>query len=383
MADSMFNIYKTLAEENAAPRQAAIDYSKIPEGRVAQAVLGQATGLLAGKAMEAAGFQTPQQMQAQAMKEVQALHPDPKTYQDFVALANEFKNRGMMDHWKQVMGVADDMKTDTTTRGKDIQKHAEILGCDWDDPTVDDEGLTCKQRALAHYRETVRAGVGERFEGKYAEETAEDIVDKNTALVANADLAVQNILKTDEVLDLLDKDELHTGIFAEFQTNISRILSAAGSDISSGYASRTQLLEALLGSDVFPMIKQLGIGARGLDTVPEREFLLKVMVGEKKMEADTIRQMTEIRQRISERIIEKYNDRIKKGGFNLYKKFTGEAVEPIDLKSIREEHRAKARGFKHPKGAVSGTDKRTGKRIWRYPDGTFHDDKGALVTNGE
>ena len=40
-------------------------------------------------------------------------------------------------------------------------------------------------------------------------------------------------------------------------------------------ATNTQLLEALLGSDVFGMIAILGIGARGIDTPAERDFLIK------------------------------------------------------------------------------------------------------------
>jgi len=43
--------------------------------------------------------------------------------------------------------------------------------------------------------------------------------------------------------------------------------------------SDTEYLDAMLGSDVFPMIKQLAIEADGLDTPAEREFLRKVMSG--------------------------------------------------------------------------------------------------------
>ena len=109
MADSMFNIYNKLKEETAAPRQVAMDYSKIPEGRVAAAVMAQTAGMLGGQVMEAAGYQNATQMQAQAMNEVKALYPNPKTRQEFIGMANEFKNRGMMDLWEKVMDQVDNM----------------------------------------------------------------------------------------------------------------------------------------------------------------------------------------------------------------------------------------------------------------------------------
>ncbi len=113
MAESMFNIYKSLAEESDAPRQAALDYSKIREGGVAAAVMAQSAGMLGGQAMEAMGYQTAPQMQAQAMEEIKALYPNPTTRQDFIGMANEFKNRGMMDMWEKVMGVVDDLAGST------------------------------------------------------------------------------------------------------------------------------------------------------------------------------------------------------------------------------------------------------------------------------
>ena len=116
MAESMFNIYKSLAEENDAPRQAALDYSKIREGGVAAAVMAQSAGMLGGQAMEAMGYQTAPQMQAQAMEEIKALYPNPTTRQDFIGMANEFKNRGMMDMWEKVMGVVDDLEGDFTLK---------------------------------------------------------------------------------------------------------------------------------------------------------------------------------------------------------------------------------------------------------------------------
>ena len=61
---------------------------------------------------------------------------------------------------------------------------------------------------------------------------------------------------------------------------------------------------------VFPMIKALGIGARGMDTPAEREFLRQVMTGTISMNKATLIKMTKLRRDISERVVKKYNKRL-------------------------------------------------------------------------
>ena len=90
-----------------------------------------------------------------------------------------------------------------------------------------------------------------------------------------------------------------------------------------------QVVEAMLGSDVFPMIKSLGIGARGLDTPAEREFLMKVMTGSIALEKDALIRMTEIRRNIAKRAIEKYNARVKSGQMDRF--FTSYGVPKAEI----------------------------------------------------
>jgi len=159
MAESMFNIYKSLAEESDAPRQAALDYSKIREGGVAAAVMAQSAGMLGGQAMEAMGYQTAPQMQAQAMAEIKALYPNPTTRQDYIGMANEFKNRGMMDMWEKVMGVVDDLEGSTDmkkwmfdTKGhkKAIKDYAISLGKPLTDSQLDNLVSVTKSKTSLH-----------------------------------------------------------------------------------------------------------------------------------------------------------------------------------------------------------------------------------------
>ena len=367
------DIYDVIAEEKRKQSSFGTEYASIPRGRVAGAVLGDLGGMLAGQVAESAGYMTPgQQRQANIMK-VREQFPNPQTDAEFRSLGNALNAIGETDMAEQAFDqIKDTSKTDSrSTMQKNIEYFAGINNC-----VPGTEGYSaCMQKSIKDAQEFKRAGAEEKYKGALATKTAEDVVEKNSALITNAGNAVDALIKTNEVISLLDKGELHTGMFADFKTNISRILSVAGSDVSSGYASRTQLLEALLGSDVFPMIKQLGIGARGLDTPAEREFLLKVMTGDIKMEADTIRKMTEIRQRISKKIIEKYNNKVEKGGFDYYTELTGEDVPLINIDAYTKKSVI-------PKGSQRGTLS-DGTIVWRYPDGTFHKEDGSLVQNIE
>jgi len=363
MATSMFtNPYDAAIAQRDASQKRATQAGAVPwyrQGAVSGSLIGQDLGRNLGGML---GMQTPEQAKQNKIEEIMGQYGEgAKSYEQLLEIADSFRDANMLDLWKETMDMADNLTSDDTTRGKDIQKHADIIGCDWNDLTPDDNGLTCKQKALASYKETVRAGAAERGEVKFAEEAMKDLVEKNSALITNAASAVATIDKTNRVLDLLEKGELHTGMFAEFKTNISRVLAMAGSDVSSGYASRTQLLEALLGSDVFPMIKQLGIGARGLDTPAEREFLLKVMTGEKSMDATAIKELTLIRQRISEKIVEKYNAKVKKGGFDKYTEYTGEEVPFINLEGFKKTKVPKSAIEVWKDGKLYMFDKETGK----------------------
>tara|TARA_R110001606_G_C14989362_1_gene605564 strand:- start:209 stop:598 length:390 start_codon:yes stop_codon:yes gene_type:complete len=74
----------------------------------------------------------------------------------------------------------------------------------------------------------------------------------------------------------------------------------------------------MTGSDVFPMISSLGIGARGLDTPAERDFLISVMTGLPNMTLDTLKYMTKFRLQMYIDGMEKYNEKFDSGYFDLH-----------------------------------------------------------------
>jgi hypothetical protein len=97
------------------------------------------------------------------------------------------------------------------------------------------------------------------------------------------------------------------------------------------------------------------------------------MTGEITMEADAIRKLTKIRQKISKKIIERFNDKVDKGGFDRYTKYTGNKVNKINLKDFEKS--------KRPDGSTRGT-LADGTVVWKYPDGSFHTPDGTPFDMG-
>jgi hypothetical protein len=83
------------------------------------------------------------------------------------------------------------------------------------------------------------------------------------------------------------------------------------------------LLNSLLGADVFPQIGALGIGAKGLDTPAEREFLRQVMTGTINMNKDTLIRMTNLRKKYEEKSLTDYNKAVEEGQLDDLFQFSG------------------------------------------------------------
>lgn len=126
--------------------------------------------------------------------------------------------------------------------------------------------------------------------------------------------AVTGLGKDYEVLRLLSEGKPTTGITAELETNIDRLVSTfAGDREAASRASDSELLEALLGQDVFQQFQSLGVGARGLDTPGEREFLREVISGRKALNKETLTRMAEMRASYKEQAIDSFNERVRSG----------------------------------------------------------------------
>ena len=139
-------------------------------------------------------------------------------------------------------------------------------------------------------------------------------VEENKRIFTSGQAAVRNIGKIDETLKLLEQGDATTGLGAELVNNINRTqLLFTDSKKKIKEVSDTELLNSLLGADVFPQIGALGIGARGLDTPAEREFLRQVMTGTINMNKETLLRLTRLRKKYEERSINEYNRAVEEG----------------------------------------------------------------------
>ena len=149
---------------------------------------------------------------------------------------------------------------------------------------------------------------------------------------ANADLdqheaaisAQENLSRINDLLSHLKGSQAITGLGAEVFKNVERAkVLVANSEKAGKKVSDTELLDAMMGQEVFPMIKSLGIGARGLDTPAEREFLRQVMSGTIQLNRQTLIRLTEMRQDIAQRALDRWNRRVEAGELERFFSSTG------------------------------------------------------------
>lgn len=146
-----------------------------------------------------------------------------------------------------------------------------------------------------------------------------------------AQKAVGSIRDLDEVYRVLDTGQPITGMFDQFRLQMARAMDFFGNDKEAAQqATDTQLLNALLGSDVFDAIAALGIGARGLDTPAEREFLRSVMTGTTAMTEEAIRKLTDIRRKALVRAIDQYNTNLEAGNYNYLQDMGLRNFQPVE-----------------------------------------------------
>jgi hypothetical protein len=175
-----------------------------------------------------------------------------------------------------------------------------------------------------------RAGVP--LENVYGKGVTETAVKRDQDIFDTAQKARAEITKIDQTLDLIESGNIVTGFGADLRLNVERFVAQfAGDPAAKAKVSNTQVLEALLGSDVFPLISALGIGARGLDTIPERQFLQKVFTGEISLDQKTLLRLTEIRRNVTQRAIDRYNERVNKGQLDRFFRYSGEEKETINI----------------------------------------------------
>jgi hypothetical protein len=166
------------------------------------------------------------------------------------------------------------------------------------------------------------------FERSVGTKTGEDIV----AFVKRVEAAPKNIAKIDEALGILKSGGAVTGFGAENRLNLQRAMSLFGDDVKSGKrVVDTQILDALLGSDVFPSLQAMGLGSKNIDTPNEREYIRNVITGTIAMDNDALIRLTQIRRNVETDAIKEYNQKLESGKFDKYSKAAGQKLEKIEV----------------------------------------------------
>lgn len=209
-------------------------------------------------------------------------------------------------------------------------------------PVVDRNGLPVKGKPIPEtsFEKTVRAAVGE----------------DTVKTVKRAEVAPKNIQKIDETLGILSSGGAITGFGADLRLNVERAMSLYGADIKAGRrVADTQILDALLGSDVFPTLQSMGLGSKNIDTPAEREYLRQVMTGTIKMDRDALLRLTRIRRQVEVDSIKDYNQKIESGKLNNYFKATDQTPEKIEI----------------PNRIIRSGTHKNGRQVNEYADGTI------------
>jgi hypothetical protein len=151
-------------------------------------------------------------------------------------------------------------------------------------------------------------------ETEYAKVVGKGQGEADLTAYAAAEKAAADLERDNAALDLLEKGQPATGITAPIALEFNRLIASVKGDKTAAAKVRdTELLNAVLGQDVFANIQALGIGARGLDTPAEREYLREVVSGTIALNQQTLTEMARIRARMKERAIDRFNQRIRSG----------------------------------------------------------------------
>jgi hypothetical protein len=162
-------------------------------------------------------------------------------------------------------------------------------------------------------------------------------IERSGKLRDNAEAATVNVGKLNKVITHLRSSDAITGIGAELFNDLNRARTKFLADKEAGKkVTDTEYLKALLSSDVFPMIQSLGIGARGMDTPAEKNFLLEVMTGKIELNRDTLIKMTTDRFDNEVRAIDKYNKSVDKKELDDYFRVMRIQKEKIPVPTMAE-----------------------------------------------
>jgi hypothetical protein len=188
-----------------------------------------------------------------------------------------------------------------------------------------------KKAAAGASRTTVDARSFNAAETEYGKVVGKDSATRDVNLIDAAESAAKNLPKMYETRDLIEKGSINTGLARSVQDVVSKAQSKFLADKKAGKnVSDSEYLDSLLGSEVFAQISALGVGARGMDTPAEREFMREVITGTRDLSKDTLKRMIDFRIQATEKAVDTYNERLGKGEFKKYQDTTGRTLKTVE-----------------------------------------------------
>jgi len=304
----------------ASIKGAGMMYHAVGEGRRQGAGLEGLGRMLTGKEKPI----DPRRARQDALAAILDPHGTPDSYEDMVAIANDLRAGGFPGEADLAMTQANAYQQTETNRLNALKTASQSTFAEklaiWDNSTP---GRREELTKAGFFGEATTNIILDAGPGAYQKKLGGLMAEKDILLIESIGPAMGTLKNTNEVLQLLDDEGVTTGFGATMFTNAKRVgntvMRLLGKDhLVKEDVSKDQYLEALLGSQVFAMIKTLGIGARGLDTPAERDFLISVMTGTRTMDAGAIKRLTRLRQEIAIEAIQKYNEKIENGSLDNY-----------------------------------------------------------------
>lgn len=172
--------------------------------------------------------------------------------------------------------------------------------------------------------ETIAEGMKDVAENPYA--TAS--FDQNKALLDGVEDSWGTYQHHKQTLELLDGDpEIFTGKLskakewvtdvimnsADISEEAKRVFEKTG--LTREALKNTQVVNALMRRGVFRAIKELGIGARGIDTPAERDFLIQVLTGDSNMDIESFKFLIRDNMNTQKKVIQDFNKAERLGRF--------------------------------------------------------------------
>ena len=160
-------------------------------------------------------------------------------------------------------------------------------------------------------------------ETEYNKAAGQDTYKRDVKIVTDAEEAQKLLPNMYETLKIIKTGDINTGVGSQVFDVIRRAQSQFLNDKEAKVnVSDSQYLDSLLGKAVFGQIAALGIGARGLDTPAEREFLLEVVTGKRSLDKESLVKITENRIASSERALKDFNTSLSNGNLDKLQRVT-------------------------------------------------------------